>query len=176
MGILKGGATILTSEERFVYSEDPDVKDALPESLKGAGWVRASLVPEAGRDADIVTVRALDPEERNQSRNLGAKDGPADAAAYTVTRAIVALETTDAAKRRTRLKKPSETRAWVRAMAQQNWPALDLLSQVITMMTIGESPDDVHDVARRLLGYERPVAGNEEVADDGGTKSAVGSA
>ncbi|MCC6623352.1 MAG: hypothetical protein IT385_18985 [Deltaproteobacteria bacterium] len=177
MGILKGGATLITSEETFVYSEDTDVQPHLPDQLQGAGWIRRDLVRELGigKGADVVTQRAMDPEERNVSRNLGAKEGPADAALYIVARTVKKVETTDENGKRVKLTKPSEVRAWGRALAQRNWPALDLLAQTGTFLTIGQDVDQLHPVARRLLGYAEPSQespdGDEEGAEDGGSKS-----
>lgn len=179
MGILKGGATILESEETYVYSEDADVSDTLPDALKGSGWIRLALAPDIGRDADIVKCRALDPEERNASRNIGSKGQAADAASYIASRATLEIKTTDATGKRVKITKRAEIREWWRAVAQRNWPALDLLSQVVTSMTLGDDPDKCHAIARRLLGYEEPAppeTAAEEGADDGASKSGDGAA
>ncbi|MCC7539430.1 MAG: hypothetical protein IT379_24610 [Deltaproteobacteria bacterium] len=175
MGVLKGGATIKASEDVFVYSEDPDVKPVLGDRLLGCGWVRKSLIDAPlGRDADVVTLRSLDPDERSKVRDLGAKQGAATAAHKSLYFNIVMVECTDHdTKRRVKLRKPSEIRKWADALAQQDWPACDLLSQVGTHLTIGRDPDDVHGIAREVLGYEAPPKPRpEEVADGGGdTKS-----
>lgn len=158
MAILEGDVTIIESEEDVVYSEDPGV--SVPDKLKGCGWVSASeaTVMPGKKGGDVVTERALGPAERSKYRNIAQSEGQASAFHFVALTAVIKVG---------KIRKPSEVRKWVNAVAQRAPMALDLLALRVLARTNGSDPTELYPFCRSKLGYETEPTPVEDDAEPG---------
>lgn len=150
MGVLKG--PIKREPVDVVWHGDKDVK--VPDHLKGAGWIDASLC-ECSSGADVVTIRAMDDDAKTAYDDRAGR--PGTAMRYALSAGIRAVNG-----------KTKGVAEWRKALVLENPTAASWLEWRILAETAGRDPKLYYAYARVGHGYDPEP---EEVADAGASKS-----